>query len=194
MRIASCGRGRKRIYHPLCLSVLHADCIYTDWAGANYASALPQRAPCGLHHNIAVMGDMPKTLCLSVLHADCIRNGAVSNATYPSLPQRAPCGLHRGLSKEDITMINFASACSMRIASSDSRRACGWLGLCLSVLHADCILRHLPGRRVDDTLPQRAPCGLHPCARCKGTANTRLCLSVLHADCIRQAAVHRRRD
>ena len=161
MRIASCGRGRKRIYHPLCLSVLHADCIYTDWAGANYASALPQRAPCGLHHNIAVMGDMPKTLCLSVLHADCIRNGAVSNATYPSLPQRAPCGLHRGLSKEDITMINFASACSMRIASSDSRRACGWLGLCLSVLHADCILRHLPGRRVDDTLPQRAPCGLH---------------------------------
>ena len=55
----------------------------------------------------------------------------------------------------------FVSACSMRIASStESYRFCKSY-LCLSVLHADCILIVPSEFHCLATLSQRAPCGLH---------------------------------
>ena len=58
-------------------------------------------------------------------------------------------------------------------------------GLCLSVLHADCIARGSSPHTPTDPLPQRAPCGLHLGVTTNQQMLTELCLSVLHADCIR---------
>ena len=62
-------------------------------------------------------------------------------------------------------------------------------GLCLSVLHADCIARGSSPHTPTDPLPQRAPCGLHLGVTTNQQMLTELCLSVLHADCIVQIHV-----
>ena len=57
-------------------------------------------------------------------------------------------------------------------------------GLCLSVLHADCIARGSSPHTPTDPLPQRDPCGLHRRQRVCDDQAPALCLSVLHANCI----------
>ncbi len=79
----------------LCLSALHADCIFS-----------------------ASFGLLGQQLCLSALHADCICLHCRQCGIVPPLPQRTPCGLHRTESGMSAIFVFFASAHSMRIASN----------------------------------------------------------------------------
>ncbi len=211
MRIASSSAVFLLRSSYLCLSVLHADCINLGAGIDLTVRTLSQRAPCGLHSPIGYIGRWSRNFVSACSMRIAFMLRLESDARESTLSQRAPCGLHHTAQPLRTSRLFFVSACSMRIASiTQHPEYMKVIKLCLSVLHADCIMAIAVNALSAMPLSQRAPCGLHrlnsqlfrdvcgfvsACSmRIASSKRSRqwrrdyLCLSVLHADCISKNA------